>query len=138
VSDAYDVDVQVTAPVHPTEREERVAEAITALFPGAEPTERHGDLVAETDDLSQFSELLHRYEILDTARGALFEGREGDVLSFDLKKQAAHVGRVNFAVGEPAELGDLHVRIRVHEPDVEAFVDAIAPPTRDGQPVDPD
>ena len=135
-STTYRVDVQITAPVYPTEVEGRVAEAIQRLFPNAEPELQHGEMVAEVHEMEHFSELLHRQEILDTARGSLLGDREGDTLAFDLKKQAAHEGRVNFAVGEPAELGDVHVRVRVEEPDVESYVDYVAPPTRDGVPVD--
>jgi predicted RNA binding protein with dsRBD fold (UPF0201 family) len=133
---AYSVDVQVTAPVRDTEVTDRVRDAITNLFPTADPTFDHGELRAEVHDLDHFSELLHRFEILDTARGVFFDTRRGDTVAFDLKKQAAFEGRVNFAVGDPSELGDIHVRVRVTEPDVEAYIDHVAPPTEDGEPVD--
>ncbi|USZ66693.1 coaE operon protein [Halorussus salilacus] len=134
----YSVDVQVTAPVNDTEIPDRVADAVTNVFPGAEIEEGHGELVAETHSLDHFSELLHRREILDTARGEFFGSRRGDTFSFDLKKQAAFQGVVNFAVGNPDELGDIHVRVRVEDPSVEEFVDFIAPPTEDGKPVTDD
>jgi len=136
MSQVYSVDVQVTAPVNDTEVTDRVADAITNIFPTAEPTFEHGELVAEVHDLSHLSELLHREEILDTARGVFFEGLSDDTFSFDLKKQAAFEGRINFAVGGPSELGDVHVRVRVREPSAEAFIDAVAPPTEDGTPID--
>jgi predicted RNA binding protein with dsRBD fold (UPF0201 family) len=136
MSEQFQVDVQITAPVADTEVEDRVREAITNLFPAAEPSYDHGELHAEVHTLEHVSELLHRQEILDTARGVFFDDRRGDVFSFDLKKQAAYVGRVNFAVGEPSELGDIHVRVRVREPDVEDYIDHVAPPTQDGTPID--
>jgi len=132
----YSVDVQITAPVYDTEVTDRVADAITNLFPEAEVEQRPGELVAETHEMEHFSELLHRQEILDTARGACFENKRGNAFSFDLKKQAAFEGVVNFAVGEPDELGELHVRVRVTEPDAETYIDHVAPPTEDGRPVD--
>jgi len=134
----YSIDVQITAPVNDTEIADRVATAVENVFPGAEPEERHGEVVAEVHSLDHFSELLHRREILDTARSEFFADRRGDTVSFDLKKQAAFEGVVNFAVGNPDELGDIHVRVRVEEPSVEAFVDHVAPPTEDGQPVTED
>ena len=134
----YSIDVQITAPVNDTEIADRVATAVENVFPGAEPEERHGEVVAEVHSLDHFSELLHRREILDTARSEFFADRRGDTVSFDLKKQAAFEGVVNFAVGNPDELGDIHVRIRVEEPSVEAFVDHVAPPTEDGRPVTED
>jgi len=130
------VDVEVTAPVRDTEVTDRVADAITAIFPGAEPELRHGELTATVHDLSQFSELLHRQEILDTARGIFFDTRRGDSFSFRLKKQAAFEGVINFVVDDPGELGAIAVRVRVEEPDVEAYVDHVAPPTEDGEPID--
>ena len=134
----YSVDVEITAPVNPTEVTDRVATAIANLFPDAEPDQQHGEVVAEVHSLDHFSELLHRQEILDTARGEFFGSRRGDTFSFDLKKQAAFEGVVNFAVGNPDELGDIHVRVRVEQPTVEEFVDHVAPPTEEGQPITQD
>ena len=132
----YRVDAEITAPVRDTEVTDRVADAITAIFPGAEPTHRHGELRATVHDLDRFSELLHRQEILDTARGVFFDTRQGETFSFRLKKQAAFEGVVNFVVDDPGELGAIAVRVRVAEPDVEAYIDHIAPPTEDGTPVE--
>jgi predicted RNA binding protein with dsRBD fold (UPF0201 family) len=134
----YSVDVVITAPVHDTEVTARVADAITNLFPEADPDHRAGALHAEVHTLEGFSEELHRAEILDTARSVFFDTLSGNRFAFDLKKQAAFEGRVNFAVGDPAELGDIHVEVTVREPDAEAFIDYVAPPTEDGKPVDPE
>jgi predicted RNA binding protein with dsRBD fold (UPF0201 family) len=136
VSAVYSVDVAIRAPVNDTEVTARVADAIQNLFPEADPTHREGELVAEVHTMAGFSEELHRAEILDTARSVFFGNLDGDQFAFDLKKQAAFEGRVNFAVGEPAELGDIHVRVRVEEPDVEAYIDHVAPRTEDGVPIE--
>jgi predicted RNA binding protein with dsRBD fold (UPF0201 family) len=131
----YSIDVEITAPVRDTEVAERVADAIANVFPNADVEQGHGEVVAETHSVEEFSELLHRQEILDTARGEFLGGRRGDTLSFSLKKQAAFQGVVNFSVGNPDELGDIAVRIRVNDPTVEEFVDHVAPPTEDGKPI---
>jgi uncharacterized protein len=136
MSQIYSVDVEITAPVYDTEVTSRVADAVTNVFPNADLEEEFGEIRGEVHSLDHFSELLHRQEILDTARGEFFGNREGDAFSFALKKQAAFEDRVNFSVGEPDELGEIAVRVRVHEPDVENYVDHIAPPTEDGRPVD--
>ena len=133
----YSVDVEITAPVYDTEVTDRVADAITNLFPGAEPSTQHGELTATVHDLETFSEQLHRQAILDTARGVFFDNLRGDTFSFRLKKQAAFQGVVNFVVDEPGELGAISVRVRVEEPDVETYIDHIAPPTEEGKPIDP-
>ncbi|MEF8784627.1 MAG: RNA-binding domain-containing protein [Haloarculaceae archaeon] len=132
----YSVDAEITAPVYDTEVTDRVADAITAIFPTAEPEFQHGELHATVHDLEHFSELLHRQEILDTARGIFFDTLRDDTFSFQLKKQAAFEGVVNFAVDEPGEIGAISVRIRVEDPTAEEFIDHIAPPTEDGKPVD--
>lgn len=132
----YRIDVEITAPVYDTEETERVAEAIENIFPSADPKYQHGELRAAVHDLDQFSELLHRRAILDTARGVFFESQQGDTFSFRLKKQAAFQGVVNFIADEPGELGAISVRVRVSEPDVETVIDDIAPPTEDGEPID--
>jgi len=134
----YSVDVQVTAPVNDTEVTDRVADAIDNLFPEAAIESNPGELLATCHSMETFSERLHEQAILDTARGAFFDGREGDTFGFRLKKQAAYEGVVNFAVGTESELGDLHVRVRVEEPDVDSYIDHVAPPTEEGRPVDVD
>ena len=134
----YSVDVQITAPVNDTEVTDRVRDAILNLFPDADLDHQHGELVGETHSLEQLSEHLNRQEILDSARKVFFENRDGDTFTFDLKKQAAFESVVTFAVGNPSELGDIHVRVRVDEPSVEEYVDYVAPPTEEGRPVTDD
>jgi len=134
----YSIDVRIEVPVQPTEVTDRVADAVSTVFPNAEFTHEPGELVAETHTLDPFSDVLHEQEILDTARREFFNGADVDGFSFSLKKQAAFQGVVNFAVGNPDELGDIDVDVRVREPDVESIIDAIAPPTEDGTPVDPE
>ena len=133
----YSIDVRIEAPVEPTEVTDRVADAVGEVFPNAEFTHEPGLLVAETHTLDPFSDVLHEQEILDTARREFLKRADEEGFSFALKKQAAFEGVVNFAVGNPDELGDIEVDVRVREPDVESIVDAIAPPTEDGTPVDP-
>ncbi len=135
-SEIYRVDVEITAPVYDTEVTSRVADAVSNIFPNAELEESLGEIRGETHSLEQFSELLHRQEILDTARGEFFSNREGQTFSFALKKQAAFENRINFSVGEPDELGEIAVRVRVEEPSLEEYVDHVAPPTEDGRPID--
>ncbi|MWV41780.1 MULTISPECIES: RNA-binding domain-containing protein [Natrialba] len=136
MTDVYRVDVEITAPVYDTEVTSRVADAITNIFPNAELEESFGEIRAETHSMDHFSDLLHRQEILDTARGEFFSNRDGNVFSFALKKQAAFEDRVNFSVGEPDELGEISVRVRVEEPTLEEYVDHVAPPTEDGRPLE--
>lgn len=132
------IEATITAPVHDTEVGDRVADAVENLFPNAEIERRDGELVATTHSLERFSELLHRQEILDTARSEFFRRQSGSYFSFSLKKQAAFEGVVNFAVGGEDELGEIDVEVRVDQPDVESYIDYVAPPTEEGEPVTDD
>lgn len=132
----YRVDVRVVAPVHATEVTERVADAVRELFPSLTVREEPGRVVAEGHDLEAFAERLYDQAILDTARREFARRADDEGFSFALKKQAAYEGVVNFAVGSPAELGDLSVEVAVHEPSVDAYVDHVAPETVEGEPVE--
>jgi len=132
----YSVDVRVTAPVNPTEVTDRVADAVTNLFPTADVEQQSSRVVAAGHSVEAFRERLFEQQILNTARKQFHANRTSEGFSFDLKKQAAFNGTVNFAVGNPNELGDIHVEVDVHEPDVESFIDYFAPETEDGEPVD--
>jgi len=131
----YRIDVRVVAPVRDTEVTDRVADAVRNLFPNAEIGEEPGEIVAEAHSMDAFSERLHEQEILDTARREFFRRANEEGFAFALKKQAAFKGVINFAVGNPDELGDIEVQVTVHDPDVEGVVDHVAPPTEDGKPI---
>jgi predicted RNA binding protein with dsRBD fold (UPF0201 family) len=134
----YRIDARIVAPVNDTEVTDRVGDAVRNLFPDVEFEHVDGELVGETHSLERFSERLHEQEILDTARREFFKHADDEGFSFSLKKQAAFKGVINFAVGNPDELGDIEVAVTVHDPDVEAYIDHVAPPTEDGTPVDID
>jgi predicted RNA binding protein with dsRBD fold (UPF0201 family) len=139
----YNADITIRVPVYPTEVTDRVIDTVENLFGGIDIEERpsgserdEGEIVAETHSLDHFSELLHEQAILDTARSSFLDGLEGDTFSFRLKKQAAFEGIINFAVGSPDELGDIHVTVTVRDPDPETYIEFVAPPTEEGVPVD--
>lgn len=132
----YSIDVEIRAPVNPTEVTDRVADAVHELFPNADLREEPGELVGEAHSLDHFSDLLREQAILDTARNTFEDTLEGDTFTFRLKKQAAYVGTVNFAVGSEGELGDVFVEVTVHDPDAETYIEYVAPPTEDGVPMD--
>ncbi|MFB6069079.1 MAG: coaE operon protein [Halobacterium sp.] len=130
----YSVDVRVSAPVQPTEVTDRVVDAVLGLFPNADVDASSERVVAEAHSVETFREQLFEQRILDTARKQFLEHRDPEGFSFDLKKQAAFNGKVNFAVGSPDELGDVHVDVSVAEPDVDEFIDYLAPETEGGEP----
>ncbi|AKH98583.1 coaE operon protein [Halanaeroarchaeum sulfurireducens] len=131
---AYQADVRLEAPINPTEEESRVVETITTLFPESEVATSADRVTATTHDLSHFRKRLFEQRILDTARSEFFANHGPNGFSFELKKQAARNDVVNFAVGSPDELGDVEVAVTVHDPDVESFIDYLAPSTDGGEP----
>ena len=134
----YRIDARIVAPVHDTEVTDRVEDAVRALFPDVEFDHADGELVGETHSLEQFSERLHDQEILDTTRREFFKHADDEGFAFALKKQAAFKSVINFSVGSTDELGDVEVVVTVHDPDVESYIDHVAPPTEEGRPVDVD
>lgn len=124
----YRIDVEVVAPVYPTEDSDRVAEAIRNLFPMADVEDGDGEVLATSHSVERFAELVAEQRIRQTARTQLLEGLTGDTLTFRLRKQAATVGVVNFALDEPGELGDLTVSIRIDYPDPEQFIELLTAP----------
>ena len=134
----YRIDVRIAAPVYDTEVTDRVEDAVRTLFPDVAFEHRETELVGETHSLERFSERLHEQEILDTARREFVKHADEDGFSFALKKQAAFKSVINFAVGSPDELGDIEVSVTVHDPDVESYIDHVAPPTEEGRPIDAD
>lgn len=131
------IEVTINAPLNPTELPERVVSAIEQLFPTAEFEIRDDTVIGTSHSLSRLSELLHQREILDTARDQFHSDLRPNGFSFQLKKQPAHEGIVTFVVGSPSELGEIDVDVRVTAPTPEEVIDEIAPPTRDGKPIDP-
>lgn len=134
----YRIEASIRVPVEDTEVTDRVEDAVRNLFPNADLRTEEGRIVGTTHSLDHFSELLHRQEILDTARSEFFARQSGQYFSFSLKKQVAFQGVVNFAVGETDELGEIDVEVRVDDPDVESYIDHVAPPTEEGRPIEPD
>lgn len=120
--------VAITAPVNPTEDPQKVVQAIRQIFPDAEIEQSDDQVHATTASLDTLLRKASEERVLDAARGALWRGRKKTNMTvFEVNKQAAYVGRVNFnEVSHP--LGDLEVTVEID--DLDALLDKIAPPTR--------
>ncbi|HTX44393.1 MAG TPA: AAA family ATPase [Methanocella sp.] len=127
----------VSALVYPTELEEKVGHAVGEIFPGARLRLRkqkgYVDRLEGTAGLDRLHDLLRRQKILDTARSAMFKGFKNGEVSFELNKQAAYMGHVNFLDHEAA-LGGIYVTIRHGDP--RRIIDWLAPETREGRPLE--
>lgn len=126
------VKAHVSTEIRPTEERAKVLRAVTNLFPDAREVASPGKHTAfEAADLGRFAELLRNFRIRDPARSVMMRGRDatGRTTTFSLNKQAAYVGRVNFAEAS-GPLGDIVVEIEAATPEeLELFILEMAPDT---------
>jgi len=113
------VELIVRAEVRPTESKEKVLTALENIFPNLEFKAKGGFLEGigkEKNDLAAFKELLKMQQIRDAARSFLMHKVEEGSLNFDLNKQAAFKGKVNFVDFE-ITLGPIQVKIKDKTPE---------------------
>ncbi|NYT02820.1 MAG: hypothetical protein GKC10_08725 [Methanosarcinales archaeon] len=126
------IEVQVTAAVKPTERVERVAQAVEQIFPELtmdirnDRVQGYGGLEA----LKNLHRLLRQERILDTARSVMHRGQVGESVHFRLSKLGAFMGRAGFPPDEEP-LGSIHVQVSGHP----QLIDWLAPKTENGKPI---
>ena len=127
----------VSALVFPTEPEEKVRNAVENIFPGAKlrmiREKGYVDRLEGSAGLDRLHELLRQQKILDTARSAMLRGLKSHEISFDLNKQAAYMGQLNFLDHEVA-LGGIYVNIEFG--DAMHLIDWLAPETKEGKPLE--
>ena len=134
------INLTISAVLYPTESQEKVEAAIKKLFPDVELKLEQGfgtanRLTGSTiaiEGLKKLHELLRRQRILDTARSTFLKNKRGNAIEFELNKQVAYIGKVNF-VEEAIALGSIHVKIEAEE--IDRLIDWLAPVTKDGKPI---
>jgi predicted RNA binding protein with dsRBD fold (UPF0201 family)/adenylate kinase family enzyme len=128
--------ITVSALVFPTEPEEKVRHAVENIFPDAKlrliQEKGYVDRLEGSAGLDNLHELLRKQKILDTARSAMYDGLNGREISFELNKQAAYIGELNFLDHDVA-LGGIYVNIEYKDP--ELIINWLAPQTSEGRPV---
>lgn len=127
------VSVTVSCPVFPSEDPDKVRSALLNIFPTGQ-FELGENEMAGPADLNQFSMLIRKQKILDTARMQMIKGlrKEKTKSIFSLNKQVATVAKVSF-VDYRTALGTICVV--VEGDDLEAFIDKVAPVTVNGEEV---
>jgi uncharacterized protein len=118
--------------VYPTEDPEKVKQALLSIFPGADLQETEVEMVAVTEDLGHFMELVRRQRILDATRAVLIHAIHGSSTQLHLNKQVAYVGKITLVEGRPP-LGDIDVTFE--DNDIQALIDRMTPRTVDGEEV---
>lgn len=120
------VEVTVRTRCYPTEDRDKVARAITNVFPDA-VIQGDDPMIAHSSSLETFRDLLKRQRIRDAARAVLRRGLKRGSASFVLNKQVASVGKVSFSE-ESHALGDIEVILS--SDDMQALIDSLVTETR--------
>ena len=107
--------IVLSADIRPTEDPDKVKQAIQNLFPDAQINIQNMKLMAHSNTLDGFRELLKRQRIRDSARSLLLKNCRGNTLVFKLNKQLAYMNKINFAVVDHP-LGEITVRITCDNP----------------------
>ena len=101
-------------PIFPTEDEKCLINSLKDLFPDME-IEKNDEkkiLIGNGGSIENFSELLKRQRIRDTARTIMRRSIHVYKTEFNLNKQAAVAGKINFVgVREPQVLGEISITI---------------------------
>jgi hypothetical protein len=126
--------VQFEADINPTESEEKVKKALCNLFGELtiqiKVNQKGSILRSEAkglEVLSNFKNLLQRDRIRDASRKPLFQGLNGDTLTFYLNKQVAYAGHVSFSEVGESPLGSIRVFVQCENP--RELIDWLAPRT---------
>jgi len=107
--------VRIEAAVKPTENPAKVKAAVLNIFPDASFTESEGLLTAEARSLDRLKEVFATQRIRDAARKVLRSSMSPSALRFSLNKQAAFVGKANFAL--PSPLGAIVITVEDEDPE---------------------
>jgi predicted RNA binding protein with dsRBD fold (UPF0201 family) len=132
------IEVSVYSAVRPTERPEKVGQAVERLFPSIsidirdDQVRGYGGLEA----LRHLHRRLREQRILDTARTVMARGILGNSIQIRISKIAAFMGSVNFPP-EEEPLGSIHLQITGDETlPPEVLMDWLAPRTMNGKPIE--
>ncbi|MEM2899219.1 MAG: RNA-binding domain-containing protein [Thermoplasmata archaeon] len=117
--------------LYPTENPEKIKNAMLSLFPDMHISIRGSFIEGESKSVETLKNAIKKQKIRDTARAVLIKCKSDTGLEtkFNISKQAATVGKVNFAEHE-SPLGDIELTIRVNDGEkLDEIIDFIAPST---------
>ena len=128
--------IKLKSKIKPTEDEIKVIKAVKNIFKDAKVVVEDNLLIGEAEDIGRFKELLRSQAILDTARMVLEKGIVGNSTKFNINKQAAFAGLVNF---DKDIHGGIFVKLIAEEDeDLMKLIKDIAPRTKNGRIIDED
>jgi uncharacterized protein len=111
------MELTVFTNVNPTEDTQKVLRAVENIFPSLDFKEEGSTLIAtgSKEDLQAFKKHLQIQNISSSANSFLTSKIQGNQLEFELNKQAAAMGKVNFVDFRMA-LGTIKVKIKGNDP----------------------
>ena len=128
--------IKLKSKIKPTEDEKKVIKAVKNIFKDAKVVVEDNQLIGEAEDIDRFKELLRSQAILDTARMVLEKGIVGNSTKFNINKQAAFAGLVNF---DKDIHGGIFVKLIAEEDeDLMKLIKDIASRTKNGRIIDED
>ena len=135
------IELEIEAPVYPTESREKVEKALKAIVDiDYTLSEKEGQniLHGKAQGLESVSKIYQRLRdqlIVESARKIMRRGIIGDTVTFCLHKQAALMGKVHFCQPEAeSPMGSIKVSIR--STNIEELVDWLSPKTVEGRPLE--
>lgn len=126
-----EAEIVISARVADTESAEKIMAAIARFFPDAKCASEGEYVRCRSTDASALRDAIFGRRILDAVRSILRSNVRGDKTTIELNRSAAAVGKVSVDAG--GALGPIIVEVRT--PDMEGFIDWLAPRTEKGRPV---
>ncbi|MCL7385808.1 MAG: hypothetical protein LZ158_05560 [Thaumarchaeota archaeon] len=114
-----DAELEVRAPLNPTEDEEKVVRSILSIFKVKVDTKLDEAIVCSGNisSLEKLKRLIRQRRIRSAAKAVMRSGIRGNVVEFYLHKQAAYAGKVSFSNAEgESPLGPIKVTIKTDDP----------------------
>ncbi len=114
-----DADLEVRAPLNPTEDEEKVVRSIIAIF-NIRVNIVQGEAIGHSNNmvsLERLKRMIRQRRIRSAAKVVMRSGIRGNIIEFYLHKQAAYAGKVSFSNAEgESPLGPIKVTIKAEDP----------------------
>lgn len=114
-----DADLEVRAPLNPTEDEEKVVKSILSIFK-VKVNVTQDEVIGcskNINSLENLKRMIRQRRIRSAARAVMRSGIRGNIVEFYLHKQAAYAGKVSFSNAEgESPLGPIRVTIKTDDP----------------------
>lgn len=111
------MEITVKTPLKKTEDSEKVKRALLNIFPDIELGISGEWIVGSTKSLEKLKDMLRNQKIRAAARTVFLKNKISGKFVFQLNKQTAYVGKINFIEDERQPLGTISVVVENANPD---------------------